>query len=120
VENFAYPFGVGSLIHKAVLRGSVRSSRTTHPGINAGRVDPHFLRSVLLDKSLDGIAKVDSAFDATACCNGWLILTLHDVGERPSPYGCTPALLSHALNEARRRGFVIAPIRDALTLAGLG
>jgi peptidoglycan/xylan/chitin deacetylase (PgdA/CDA1 family) len=117
-QNFAYPYGYASLVHRAVLGRHSRSSRTTHPGVNAGRIDLHFLRSTLLDRSTRDPADIDALIEETIRRNGWLIFTTHDVDDHPSPYGCTPAILDHALEVVRRRGLTIATIAAALDLIG--
>ncbi|WP_157088495.1 hypothetical protein [Bradyrhizobium jicamae] len=51
----------------------------------------------------------DRAFDETQSNNGWLIFHGHDVTERPSSYGCSPALPAHALDAASRRNIPALP-----------
>jgi hypothetical protein len=62
-----------------------------------------FLRAMpLIDRQMsrDGIER---AFDEAQENNGWLIFYGHDVAEKPSPYGCSPVLVDHALQAAARR-----------------
>ncbi|WP_307266669.1 polysaccharide deacetylase family protein [Labrys wisconsinensis] len=118
LQNFAYPYGYASLVHRAILGLQARSSRTTHPGVNAGRIDLHYLCSILLDRSMRNPADIDALIERTIRQNGWLIFTTHDVDNPPSPYGCTPAILEHALDAVRRRGVRIATIGEALDLIG--
>ena len=90
-----------------------RSSRGILPGVNSGTVDLHYLRATpLIDLHIDRDG-IDRAFDEAVAKNGWLIFYSHDVRAAPSPYGCSPALLRHALDAAvapqrpdpeRRRG----------------
>ena len=49
--------------------------------------------------------------------NGWLIFYGHDVTDRPSPYGCTPALLAHALRAASRRNIPALTMAEAMQCA---
>ena len=117
--NFAYPFGFAHPLHQACLERMTRSSRTTHPGINQGRTDLHYLRSFAFGSSLASPAVIDTLLDATAACGGWLILTGHDVAERPSAYGCTPGLLDRALGGAAARAITVATIEEALDHCGV-
>ena len=96
-RNYAYPYGFASPLHRGTLSRRVRSSRTTHPGLNCGRVDPHFLRSQVLDQTL----------------------TMHDVRPRPSAWGCTPELLRHAVEGAENRGMALCTMDQALDACGL-
>ncbi len=95
-----------------------RSSRGILPGVNSGTVELHYLRAFPLiecEISRDG---VDRAFDEAVEKNGWLIFYSHDVEVAPSPYGCSPALLRHALGAAARRDIPIVSIAEALRRAG--
>src|SRR5271154_7143298 len=45
IENFAYPYGVGSVLRKPQLGKVFRSSRGILPGINSGTADLQYLRA---------------------------------------------------------------------------
>lgn len=118
-KNFAYPFGVGSLRGKRWLGRKFRSGRSIMPGVNAGTVDPHFLKATpLIDRQIDPDA-IDRLFDQTQATGGWLIFYTHDVADRPSYYGCSPRLLDHALDAAYRRGIVIRNVAEGLDACGV-
>jgi hypothetical protein len=94
------------------------SSRGILPGINSGVVDLQFLHAnPLIEPHIDA-DRVDRALDEATTRNGWLIFYSHDVEARPSPYGCSPMLLRHALETASRRKFPILSIAEALRRAG--
>ena len=118
IENFAYPYGLASVSHKRQLGKAFRSSRGILPGVNSGTIDLQFLRATPLietDIDRDGI---DRAFDEAVAKNGWLIFYSHDVRAAPSPYGCSPSLLRHALEAASRRKVPILNVAQALERAG--
>jgi peptidoglycan/xylan/chitin deacetylase (PgdA/CDA1 family) len=118
LDNFAYPYGLASIWRKPQLAKSFRSARGILPGINRGVVDLQFLRSSpLIDRDVDA-AGIDRQFDAAVGSGGWLIFYGHDVVNQPSPYGCSPALLRHALNAARQRGVAIVTVAEALRRIG--
>lgn len=116
IENFAYPYGYASFMRKHQLRTAFRSCRGIVPGVNSGSVDLQFLRAVPLIDSIerDGIER---AFDEAQASNGWLIFYGHDVADQPSPYGCSPALLDHALEAASRRNIPGFTVAEALRCA---
>jgi peptidoglycan/xylan/chitin deacetylase (PgdA/CDA1 family) len=119
IENFAYPYGLGSVWRKAQLAKSFRSSRGILPGINSGTVDLQYLRATpLINCHIDDDG-IDRAFDELIATNGWLIFYGHDVTPEPSPYGCTPHLLRHALDAAATRNVRIVTVADALRAAGV-
>jgi peptidoglycan/xylan/chitin deacetylase (PgdA/CDA1 family) len=117
IENFAYPYGYGSFGRKQQLKAAFQSSRGIVPGVNIGTVDLQYLRAVpLIDRHTDCDA-IERALDETHMNNGWLIFYSHDVVEAPSPYGCSPALLSHALEAAARRKIRGLSMAEALLCA---
>jgi hypothetical protein len=71
----------------------------------------------LIDRDID-FDGIDRAFDEAVARNGWLIFYSHDVAAEPSPYGCSPSLLKHALEAAARRNIQILSVTDALRAAG--
>ena len=116
-RNFAYPFGYGSYARKRQLKAEFRSCRSIVPGANSGTADLQFLRATpLIEQRIDRDA-IDRAFDHAHATNGWLIFYGHDVADRPSPYGCTPALLIHALQVASRRNIPVLKMAEALQCA---
>ena len=118
VDNFAYPYGLGSVWRKGQLAKSFRSSRGIIPGVNSGVVDLQYLRSTpLINRNIDE-SGIDRAFDELIDTNGWLIFYGHDVTARPSPYGCTPSLLRYALDAAAKRNVVVKTVAGALDAAG--
>jgi peptidoglycan/xylan/chitin deacetylase (PgdA/CDA1 family) len=118
IENFAYPYGLGSVSHKGRLKKIFRSSRGIIPGINSGTVDLQFLNATpLIDQHIDRDG-IDRALDQAIAENGWLIFYGHDVATSPSPYGCSPSLLQHALDAASQRNVQILSVADALRSAG--
>lgn len=119
IENFAYPYGLGSVLRKGQLRKIFHSSRGIIPGANSGVVDLQFLRATpLIDRDIDRDG-IDRAFEEAVAKNGWLIFYSHDVATEPSPYGCSPSLLRHALDAASRRNVQILSVADALRSAGV-
>jgi peptidoglycan/xylan/chitin deacetylase (PgdA/CDA1 family) len=117
--NFAYPFGYGSFVRKRQLRNEFRSCRSIVPGVNSGAVDLQFLRSMpLIDRRIDR-GGIERAFDQAQNTNGWLIFYTHDIADRPSPYGCSPALMNHALEAASRRKIPVLNMAEALRCAGV-
>jgi peptidoglycan/xylan/chitin deacetylase (PgdA/CDA1 family) len=119
VGNFAYPFGYGSFARKRQLKAEFKSCRSIVPGVNSGAVDLQFLRSIpLIDQRIDRDG-IERAFDDAQINNGWLIFYTHDVADRPSPYGCSPALMNHALEAASRRQIPVLNMAEALQCAGI-
>jgi peptidoglycan/xylan/chitin deacetylase (PgdA/CDA1 family) len=117
LENFAYPYGLATVARKRQLTGSFRSARSILPGVNSGMIDLQFLRSTpLIDKDIDRDG-IDLVFEEAIAAGGWLIFYTHDVAATPSPWGCTPGLLRHALNAAKRLDMPMVSVAEALRRA---
>jgi peptidoglycan/xylan/chitin deacetylase (PgdA/CDA1 family) len=117
LQNFAYPYGLATVARKRQLTANFHSARGILPGVNSGTIDLQFLRSTpLIDKDIDR-ASIDRAFDEAVATNGWLIFYTHDVADTPSPWGCTPGLLRHALEAARRWNMPMVSVAEALRRA---
>jgi len=117
IDTFAYPFGYGSFARKAQLRDQFQTCRSIVQGVNAGSVDLQFLRAMpLIDDEID-CDGIERAFVDAETNNGWLIFYGHDVTDRPSPYGCSPALLNHALEVAVRRKIPALTMAEAMRCA---
>ncbi len=114
LENFAYPFGYGDFGWKRQLAKVFRSGRGIVPGVVSDRFDPQFLHSAPLVSGRFSPDDIDRLLDEAAEKKGWVIFYSHDVAARPSPFGCTPKLLTHALNAAARRGIAGASVAGAL------
>ncbi len=118
LENFAYPYGLASVWRKPQLAKTFRSARGILPGVNRDVIDLQFLRaSPLVDREID-TAGVDRYFEEATASGGWLIFYGHDVVDAPSPYGCSPALLRHALKAAQTRNMPIVTVAEALRRIG--
>jgi peptidoglycan/xylan/chitin deacetylase (PgdA/CDA1 family) len=118
IENFAYPYGAGSVWRKGQLGKAFRSSRGILPGINCGTVDLQYLRAMPLIDALIDHDGIDRALDEAIDSNGWLIFYSHDVEPEPSPFGCSPSLLRYALEAASRSQIPKPNVAQALRLAG--
>ena len=118
LENFAYPYGLASVWRKPQLAKIFRSARGILPGVNSDVIDLQFLRaSPLVNCEIDTDG-VDRYFDEAVASGGWLIFYGHDVVDAPSPYGCTPVLLRHALEAAEKRSMPIVTVAEALRRIG--
>jgi peptidoglycan/xylan/chitin deacetylase (PgdA/CDA1 family) len=117
-ENFAYPYGSVSLARKRQVQRHFASCRGVTGGINAGRVDLALLKAVPLSDARTDRRAVEALIRATVARNGWLIFFTHDVTASPTPFGCTPGLLEHALAAAGSAGCATLTVRDALRHLG--
>ncbi|WP_211912092.1 polysaccharide deacetylase family protein [Tardiphaga alba] len=119
LRNFAYPWGLGDYGHKRALAGRFQTCRSVQPGINHGRIDPHFLHSTPLEDAHIDAAGVDCALDDVCALNGWLIFYAHEVATRSGEFICSPALLRHALAGAAARKIQVASVAEAVRLTGI-
>lgn len=119
LNNFAYPYGLATFMAKRRLARCVRSSRSVERGLNYGWVDRHYLLSIELVDARLTLAELAHWMTLAHKLRAWVIFVTHDVGEIPSPYGCSPHLLRAALDHARHLEFTIATVQQALDLGGI-
>jgi peptidoglycan/xylan/chitin deacetylase (PgdA/CDA1 family) len=111
--NFAYPYGHVTASLKKKIGTQMDSCRGIFGGVNGPVVDLNLLRANSLYGDIGEIGAVTELLSDSEG-GGWLIFYTHDVRDRPSPYGCTPALLREAVAETLNRGFTIAPVADVI------
>jgi peptidoglycan/xylan/chitin deacetylase (PgdA/CDA1 family) len=113
-SSFGFPDGGITAAAKRQMARRFASCRGMSAGLNVGRADLALLRSVeLADHALD-LQAVDQLIDEAHRRSGWLVFRSRDVREAPSPHGCSPALLGHAIARAVDLGMLVLPIRSAV------
>lgn len=118
--SFAYPYGELSARTKALFAGRYASCRGVHGGLNVGLADLADLQAEPLETRSWSAQQVETAVADAAARRGWLIFFTHDVSETPSPYGCTPAMLDHALATLAAARIEVLPVKAALARATFG
>ena len=110
MTTFAWPFGDATVSAKRVVRTRFAMARGVRDGVNAGREDRALIRSIGLEsRRLPGY-DLEALMAETAASKGWLTAYGHDVSDRPTDYGCTPADLDGVLRAAKAAGLEIAPV----------
>lgn len=118
-SSFAYPFGVVSLNAKRLLAHRYAGLRGIQPGINRGWIDlAHLHAEELYDATLP-LTRLDALLDDLQRGSGWLIFYTHDVRERPSTIGCSPARFLSVLERVMHRGITIETVAGTLDHAGV-
>lgn len=117
--NFAYPYGEVSPRTKRLAGDRFASSRGIHPGVNGPLTDLSQLRAIPLERRSWRAAEVERWIQAAQAATGWLVFFSHDVSDDPTPYGCTPDMLEHALACARDAGFDLKSVNQAVAHAAV-
>jgi len=117
VASFAYPYGEATPRTKALFAKLFPVSRGIRPGLNGGLADLAQLRAFPLEIRSWKAADVERWVEAARATKSWLVFFSHDVAETPSPYGCTPQMLEHALTCVRDAGLEILPVGEAFAAA---
>lgn len=113
LANFAYPYAQPAVRAKLALAKQFRSCRGGQPGINAGSVDFGELRANEIRHKRFDRSAARALIDQNAALGGWLIFFTHDVIEKPSEFGCTPAELEEVVAYAVTRSRLL-PIQMAI------
>jgi hypothetical protein len=77
-------------------------------------IDLAQLKSVGLERRRWSEARVERFVAKAKAANGWLTFYTHDVSDDPTPYGCTPAMLEHALETLQAAEIPVLTIKQAL------
>jgi len=109
--SFAYPYGAVSLRARRALGRRFATCRGTGLGLNAGPVDLADLLVIILYDHLYDEAAMRHWIDEAQARNGWVIFYTHDVADRPSEFGCTPAQFEAVVAYAAQR-MPVLPVRD--------
>jgi peptidoglycan/xylan/chitin deacetylase (PgdA/CDA1 family) len=115
--SFAYPYGQLCSRTKKLMGDRYPSSRGIHPGVNGEHTDLAQLKAIALERRSWRASTVERWIATAKAQKAWLVFFSHDVSEDPTPYGCTPAMLEHALTAAREAGFDVLPVKEALAVA---
>ncbi len=118
--SYAYPYGEASPRTKALLGSAFATARGIRPGVNAGRIDLAQLMAVPIERRRWRPDELRLAVEAARARKGWLILFTHDVCDDPSPFGCTPAMLTEAMEMLSAAAIQIAPVKHAVAEAVFG
>ena len=115
--SFAYPYGQLDMRTKRLLAERYPSCRGIHPGINGATTDLAQLKAIPLERRSWRPNRVERWIADAKAQAGWLVFFSHDVSDDPSPYGCTPAMLEHALATVQKEGLSVAPVKQVLAAA---
>ncbi len=118
--SYAYPYGEVSPRAKAQMGARFTTARGIRPGVNAGLIDLAQLRAVPLEHRRWVPAEIDAVVAQAIAETGWVIFFTHDVSERPTPFGCTPAMLEYALRCVSGGNIEAIPVRQAMARAVFG
>jgi len=109
-EHFSYPYGHVTLRIKQTIGGHLASCRGIFPGINISPVDVNLLHANSLYSGSFDLHSFDRLVQENSRRRGWLIFYTHDISERPSPFGCTPAQFESVVKLVKRSRALVIPI----------
>ena len=113
MATFAWPFGDATLGAKRLVRERFDLGRGVRDGVNARREDRALIKSIGLESRRLPDYDLEGLMAEAADRRGWLTAYGHDVSDRPTDYGCTPADLDRVLRLATAAGLEIRPLGEA-------
>ena len=116
-DNFAYPFGDVTAATKRAIGKVMLSCRSIFRGVNRPIVDLNLLRANPLYGDIEQLTTIRKLLRRTQELSGWLIFYTHDVRDRPSRYGCTPALLESIVYAAVESSMRVMSVTEVLSIA---
>ncbi len=94
--------------HFAGCRGGGQS-------FNVGQVDLNYMQAFFLEQSRDVPSTIWELIEQNRQQVGWLIFATHDVSQKPTRFGCTPAFFEEVVERAVNSGAQILPVTQALS-----
>jgi peptidoglycan/xylan/chitin deacetylase (PgdA/CDA1 family) len=114
-RSFAYPYGHACLTaFRTISDHNFTSARLVVGGCNGPSLRPLRLSALALENGRPEAGGWEALVEKAAAERRWLIIMTHDVQDRPSPYGCTPAVLDALLTSSRRAGLDIRPVASVI------
>lgn len=120
LTSYAYPYGAVTPRTKLLMGERYACARGITPGINTALVDLAQLRAIPLESRRWVPGEIDAAVERAVASSGWAIFFTHDVQDDPSPFGCTPAMLEHALKRLQASAVDVLPVRHAMARTVFG
>jgi peptidoglycan/xylan/chitin deacetylase (PgdA/CDA1 family) len=111
-RSFAYPYGSAPARSRRAMATRFLACRSTISGINSRRVDLSLLRAIGLERCRGSRVDVPRLIETAARERAWLIIYTHDVCERHSDYGCSPAELERTVRLALAAGLDVLPVGE--------
>lgn len=116
-ESYAFPYGLASPRTKKFFAPRFTNVRGVHPGLNSGRADLALLNVVSIEMRCWDREQIMRAITRARHDRAWIVFYTHDIGENPSEYGSTPAILTELLDRLAEARIEILPMREAVKAA---
>jgi peptidoglycan/xylan/chitin deacetylase (PgdA/CDA1 family) len=113
LRTFSFPYAHPRLGIKRAAARHFLCCRSGGQAINERVVDLNLLNCYFLEQSNGDVDAVTRLIERNRAANGWLILATHDVCDRPSRFGCTPAFFRDIVRAAVSSGARILPVSQA-------
>jgi peptidoglycan/xylan/chitin deacetylase (PgdA/CDA1 family) len=120
LASYAYPYGDISPPAKARAARRYGCARGIRRAVNTKWIDLAELSAVAIEHRRWRPDEIDALISRARASAGWLIFFTHDVDDAPSPFGCTPAMLRHVLDQVTDAGVDILPVKQAMARAVFG
>jgi peptidoglycan/xylan/chitin deacetylase (PgdA/CDA1 family) len=119
MTSFAFPQGAANIRVKRLLGKHFAVCRGTWPHINKGIFDLSLLKAIPLGAGFQKSRLTDIIREAKAT-NAWIVFLTHDIGDRPTTWGCTPQFFNFVVSELLENGIEILPLKNALARVAFG
>jgi peptidoglycan/xylan/chitin deacetylase (PgdA/CDA1 family) len=112
-KSFSYPISWPRPDTKRRVAAHFECARGGGQTFNTGVGDLNYLKAFFIEQSRDNFETIKQAIDGNARARGWLIFATHDVCDRPTRFGCGPALFEQIVAYSAKSGAHVLPIHNA-------
>jgi peptidoglycan/xylan/chitin deacetylase (PgdA/CDA1 family) len=114
-RSFSYPISGPRLLTKRKIGKHFSCCRGGGQTFNRHLLDLNYLKAFFLEKTQGDLRAVQQLIDQNRQAGGWLILVTHDIGDRPTPFGCTSTFFQSVVQYAVDSGAKVLPVGEALS-----
>ena len=113
-RTFSYPMSCPRPQTKRQIAKYFECCRGGGQAFNVGSLDLNFVKAFFLERSRNDFDSIARLIEANDRKKGWLIFATHDVSERPTKFGCTPAFFEKVIRHSVKSGARILTVCEAL------
>lgn len=113
-KTHSYPIAYPSPANKKVISRHFTAARGGGQTFNLGPTDLNNFKAFFLEQGRDHPELIDRLIEQNARAGGWLVFATHDVAEKPTRFGVTPALFERVVERSRKSPSQILTVGEAL------
>jgi peptidoglycan/xylan/chitin deacetylase (PgdA/CDA1 family) len=109
-RTLSYPISAPKVETKRRIAKYFACCRGGGQTFNSGSADLNNVAAFFLEQSRENLDTIKRVVDENCRAKGWLVFATHDIGEKPTRWGCTPKLFEDVVRYSVMSGAQILPV----------